>query len=185
MRCEEIQEKFIDLLYDERGTPKAGPELHAHIASCPTCRMELEKLRSVRRELRSWEDESIPRPVQIPVVVKSRRASGFALWPVLRYAGIVALVVLCFVSLTNAEISWTNRGFSFKTHGLFGRASVGDYYTKAEVRDLLKKVLDDSESRMTDVNYLMIQRMMETVEQEHLQELRYVRSSAIRDGGRN
>jgi hypothetical protein len=103
----------------------------------------------------------------------------------LRYAGVAALLIITLLSISNAEVTWNSKGFSFRSHGLTGRSVNPDYYTKAEVRDILKKVLDDSESRMTDLNYMMIQRMRDTFEQEHLQELRYVRNSDVRDRGKN
>ena len=37
MRCDEIKERFVDLLYHEQGTPSASPELQAHFRSCPNC----------------------------------------------------------------------------------------------------------------------------------------------------
>ncbi len=185
MRCDEIQERFVDLLYDERGTPPASPELRAHIASCPACRAQLEELLEVRQQLKTWEDEAPASPVAIPTVARQRRTSGFALWPVLRYAGIAALVVFAFLSLSNAEITWNKEGFSFRTHLFSSRTGRDDYYTKAENRDVIKKALDDSEARMTELNYRMIQRMLDTVDQERMQELRYVRNSQDRIRGKN
>ncbi len=185
MRCDEIQERFVDLLYNERGTPPASPELRAHIDSCPVCRKELDGLRKVRTDLKMWEDEPLPAPVVIPTAARSRRAPGFVLWPVLRYAGVAALLAVAFLALSNAEITWNKQGFSFHAHGFTARPTDDDYYTKAEVRNILKRVLDDSESRMTELNYQMIQQMRDTVEQEHLQELRYVRDRITRERSKN
>jgi len=182
MRCDEIQERFVDLLYNERGTPPASPELTAHIDSCPVCRRELEGLRKVRLELKTWKDEPLPAPVVIPAAVTRRRASGFVLWPVLRYAGVASLLAIAFLALSNAEITWNKQGFSFRAHGFTAKPVDDDYYTKAEVRNILKKVLDDSESRMTELNYQMIQQMRDTMEQE---QVLYVRDRINRERSKN
>ena len=185
MRCDEIQERFVDLLYDERGTPPPSAELRAHIDSCPVCRNELEGLRKIRVDLKTWRDERIPTPVVIPAAARNHPRRGVVLWPVLKYAGIAALLTLAILTLSNAEITWNKQGFSFRTYGFAGRTASPDYYTKAEVRNILKRVLDDSESRMTELNYQMIQQYRDTVEQERLQDLRYVKESANRERGKN
>ncbi len=174
MRCDEIQQRFVDLLYNERGTPAASPELQAHVRSCPDCRKELEELEGVRGTLKLWQDEPLPRPVLMPVaegpLLRRRRTPLI----ILQYAAAAALVVLSFLALANSEFTWNSQGIAFKAH-LFERKPSGtDYYTKSEVRDLLKRVLDDSETRMIETNSVMIQRMMDTMEQERWQELRLV-----------
>ena len=183
MRCEEIQERFIDLLYHKQGTETASSELQAHLNSCPRCRKELDGLVQVRETLRKWEDESPLHPVYLPRDHRVRRR--LMPWSILRYAATAALVVLAFLALANAEISWNNQGFTFKTHLTSGRLSSSDYYTKAELRDILKQVLDDSESRTIQANYEMIQRMLDTVEQERWQDLRLVRRYSPAGSNRN
>lgn len=183
MRCEEIQERFIDLLYHKRGAETANPELQAHLSSCPRCRKELDGLEQVRETLKQWQDEAPLRPVLVPRADRARRR--LMPWNILQYAATAALVVLAFLALANAEISWNNQGFTFKTHLTSGRSSNSDYYTKAELRDILKQVLDDSESRSIQTNYEMIQRMMDTVEQERWQDLRLVRRYSPASSNRN
>lgn len=183
MRCEEIQERFIDLLYHKHGTETASPELQAHLNSCPRCRMELDGLAQVRETLTKWEDESPLHPVYLPRDHRVRRR--LMPWHILRYAATAALVVLAFLALANAEISWNNQGFTFKTHLTSGGLSGSDFYTKTEMRDFLKRVLDDSESRTMQANYEMLQRMMDTIEQERWQELRLVRKNSLLNSNRN
>ena len=57
MRCEEIQERLVELLYSELGTPAASAELRGHVNSCPACQRELQELETVRSALKSWKDE--------------------------------------------------------------------------------------------------------------------------------
>jgi len=181
MRCDEIQERFVDLLYDEPGTPRAGSELRAHLLSCPACRKELDDLKALQSLLKNWEDAPPLRPVTIPRLPETTRRKWFpAQWLSPAYAAAAILVVLVLLFSLNAEVTWNQQGFHYNSH-VFGRS--GDYYTKAQVRDILKRVLDDSEARMTETNYLMMQRLMDTVEQDRQMDLRFVRDS-LRDNTR-
>jgi hypothetical protein len=175
MRCEEIQERFVDLLYSEQGTPAASPELTAHIQSCPACRMELEELKGVRSILKTWKDESPLKALVFPSTGRTKRRFSFPLSG-LRYAALAAAIVLAFLALANAEITWNDSGFAFRTHLLGGSPQPKDYYTQSEVRDLLKRVVDDTEGRVMETNYLLIQQLLDTMEEERFRDLRLVRS---------
>ena len=185
MRCDEIQERFVDLLYRERGTATASPELRAHLSSCPQCRKDLDELERVRDTLKQWQDESPLRPVLLPRGEKPRNRHRLMPWNVMRYAAVALLIALAFLALANAEISWNNQGFAFKTRLFSGKPPGPEYYTKAEMRDLLKRVLDDSESRMIQANYEMIKQMMDTMDQERWLELRLVHRNSTPNINRN
>jgi len=173
MRCDEIKERLVDLLYDERRTLQADPELQAHVDSCLSCRQELEELGSARAALSRWKDEPPLRPVALPALRKP--VSRWALfWPVARRVAMAAAVLLAFLALTNAEVSWEKGRFSFRTSLLPAAASGSNYYTKSETRDLVRSALDDTEARMNETNYLMMQRVMDTMEQERWSEMRQV-----------
>jgi hypothetical protein len=184
MRCEEIQERFVDLLYDETGTPPASEELRAHLASCPVCRGELEALQATRSSLREWQDEAPPRPTLIPVGDRRAAPRGGRWFRTVRYAAIAAMLVVSFMAVVNSEIRWTKDGFHFSTH-LFPIHQPVDVYSKAETREILKRVLDESESRMLETNYLLIQRMMDTLEQERVSDIQKIRDQVRRSGGKN
>jgi hypothetical protein len=185
MKCGEIQEQIVELLYSEKGTPSASPELMDHVSSCPACRKALEELKAVQRSLKLWKDEPPARSFAIPGVVRSWRPKRFLAAPVLRYAGIAAMLVITLLALANLEITRKNGEFSLSMHLLgAGRPSV-DYYTRSQVRDLLKQVMDDSESRQTETNYLMIQQLLDTVEHDRLVDLRYIRSQSDLNRGKN
>ena len=127
----------------------------------------------MQRLLKVWQDEPPLRPVTVPWIEnRLPRPHLSALWRVPRYAAVAVLVIIAFLGLSNAEITWGKVGFSYKSH-LFRPSS--DYYSKAEVRDILKRALDDSESRMTETNYLMMQRLLDTMEQDRMDEFRLVR----------
>ena len=185
MRCDEIKERFVELLYNEHGTPPSSRELQEHVRSCPACRQELEELRQTQGVLKLWKDESPLRPVAIPRPegLVSRRLH--ISWRYLRYAAVAAMVVITFLALANAQITWNKEGFSFSAHLFPRRGTQQDFYTKAETRDLLKRVLDDSESRMNETNYLMMQRMLDTIEQDRWMEFRLIRDQAAHNRSKN
>src|SRR5262245_12998935 len=123
MRCDEVREKLVDLLYEEIGAASGSSELRAHVDSCPKCRTELDELRAVRGLLGAWSDEAPLRPTAVPVRSAARApvvpfGSGRAVRPfaLLRWGAIAAAAAVAFLVLANAEITWNREGFSFRTH---------------------------------------------------------------------
>jgi hypothetical protein len=179
MRCDEIQERFIDLLYDETGDSKAGLELQEHLRTCTNCCKELDELKKTREYLQLWKDESPlnnfatagreafhPRPVS---------------WKRWRYAAIAAMVLITLLALANTQISLNKDGFSFSTKLFSGRQLERDYYTKAEFRNIVKRALDDSEFRTNQTNFRMMQKVLDTVEQDRLMDLRLIRGQFVKN----
>jgi len=185
MRCDEIQERFVELLYGEHRADQG--ELQEHMRSCPACRRELEELKQTQSALRLWKDESPLRSVVIPPGTRLGRSRRHSIsLRFFRYAAVAAMVAIAFLALANAQISWNREGFSFSTHLFYWRNNDrGEYYTKAEVRNLLKQVLDDSEARTTETNYLMMQRMLDTIEQDRWMDLRLINDTRARTGNKN
>lgn len=173
MRCDEVQETIIDLIYDPSGTLPENMEIREHLRTCPACRREFEELAQTRKYLQRWEDEppvrrfkwdrKNPAPVRFP--------GGRSL----RYAAIAAMVLISILALANTQITWNKDGFSFSTHLFPGRTAEGDYYTKAELRNLLKRALDESESQTNETVYLMMQEALKTVEQDRWMDLNLIR----------
>lgn len=183
MRCEEIREHFIEFVYDEGGDSPEAVEAREHLRTCSACRGELEELKHTRKYLQLWKDEAPLRNVTIAgrdSIVPPRFE-----WKYLRYAAIAAMAVLCFLALSNTRISWNHDGFTFSTSLIAGRASSQDYYTKSEVRNMMKRALDDSEINMSETNYLMMQKMLDTVEQDRWMDLRLVRNQLAQTQNKN
>jgi hypothetical protein len=176
MQCNEIRERFVELLYEEGSTPASNAEILGHIHTCAACRRELEDLKQTRECLQAWKDESPLQSVRIPghEAYLTRRSS----WVYLRYAAIAAMALICILALANFELTWNKSGFSISTHIFPQNPPEQDHYTKTEVRDLVKRALDDSEFRMNEVNYLMMQKTLDTVEQDRLMDLRLTRKAA-------
>ena len=181
MRCDEIRESFVDLLYED--TSAANLEVKNHLQTCLECRREFEDLKQARTYLHEWKDESPLRSISI--ATRESRIKRTSYWKYLRYGAVAATVLICLLAIANTELTWTHDGFSLRT-GLFRRApEQTKYYTKSEVRDLMKRALDDSEMRTNETNYLMLQKMLDTVEQDHWMYSRSARVNAARNGNRN
>ncbi len=146
MRCDEIQEQFVDLLYDEKGTPSPGQELLEHLRSCSACQSELAGLKELQATLKVWQDEPPLRHAELPRRAAARH-SWFPIWNFARYAAVAVLLALAFLSLSNAQIKWDKDGFAFRT-SLFSRTQetpAGEFYTKDEVNAALIRVLNISQ----------------------------------------
>ncbi len=185
MRCNEIQEKFIDLLYHEKGTPGADSELAAHLSTCPECQKELAGLQELRATLSSWKDEPPLRPFHMPRSEAAREGGWLPLWRVTRYAAFAALLTLAFLGISNADIRWNSQGFSFRT-SLLSRAAPAaqlpyDYYTKEEVREMFRRVAEDSQG----FTFQMMQRVMDTQDQLRLTDLHFISSKLKERQGKN
>jgi len=173
MRCDEIQEGFIDLLYGETGDSQLSRELREHLRTCAGCRKELEELKKTQKYLQLWKDES---PLK---GFEAARRESFQLrsmgWKSWRNAAIAAMALIALLALVNTRISLNKDGFSFSVTLFPGSVIERDYYTKAELRSIMKRALDDSEYRTTETNYLMMQKILDTVEQDRLMDLRRIR----------
>jgi len=181
MRCDEIRESFVDLLYDEES--EANVAVRSHLQTCLECRREFEELKQTREYLQEWKDESPLRSISVARQESRLRRTNYGKY--LRYGAVAAMLFLCLLAVSNAELSWTQNGFSFRT-SLFRRTPAQtEYYTKNEVRDLMKRALDDSETRTNETNYLMLQKMLDTVEQDHWMYSRAARDNSARSGNRN
>jgi predicted anti-sigma-YlaC factor YlaD len=182
MRCDEIQEQFVDLLYHEKGTPAASAELQEHLRSCPGCRKELAGLQGLRLTLKAWQDEPPLRPTRIPRAEPAFARLRFPVWRLARYAAFAALLTLAFLALSNAEIRWDHSGFSFQTH-LLSKATQpsADYYTREETREIFNRVLNDSQG----FTLQMIQKAMTAQDQLRVTDLRFVSNRINQSRGKN
>jgi hypothetical protein len=185
MRCDEIRERLVDLLYDERGTPPASPELKAHVDSCPSCRKELEELRGLQGALRTWEDEPPLRPVRIPVTGKKLALPWFSPFRMLGFAVKAAVVIVAFLALANAEFTWNREGFSFKTHAFSRELPRSEYPTWAETLKIVKQGLHDSEAYMRDENAQQLNAALDLVDKQMGMEMRYLQSHYTLDRAKN
>lgn len=183
MRCDELQETIIDLIYDQGDVLPENTEIREHLRTCSACRKELEELAQTRKYLQRWEEElpvrhfTWERKDPVPVRLSGRTS--------LRYAAIAAMVLISILALANTRITWNKDGFSFSARLFPGSAAKGDYYTKAELRDLLKRALDDSEQRTNEASYLMMQEALKTVERDRWMDLNWIRRNTTAQNQHN
>lgn len=181
MHCDEIRESFVDLLYGDSSS--INPEVKDHLLTCAACREELDSLGQTRKTLQEWKDESPLRGLVFANQESLLHRKSH--WNYLRYGAIAAMALICFLALSNAELTWNKSGFSFRTSLFRHTPEQTDFYTKSEVRDLMKRALADSESSMNEVNNLMLQKMLDAVEQDTWVYSRLTRGNAARSGNRN
>ena len=185
MRCDEVKEYIIDAIYDESGIAPENIEIQKHLRTCPACREELEEMARARKYLQRWEDEPPLRRVTLGTKNTfenrslSRNDTRYA--GIARYAAIAAMVLITILALANTQIAWNKDGFSFSTRLFPGKVAERDYYTKTELRNLLKEVLEDSESRMNETIYLMTQETLKTVEQDRWMDLSMIRTHDVQN----
>ena len=179
MRCDEVKETIIDAVYDERGTLPDNEEVREHLRTCPECRRELEELAQTRKYLQRWVDEPPLRHIPPDGIHTFPHRSPVLKY--LRYAAVAAMILLTVLAVTNTRITWSKDGFSFSAHLFPGRSAEHDYYTKDELRGLLKQALDESESRTDEAIYLMMQETLKTVEQDRWMDLSLLRSTSLRN----
>lgn len=179
MRCDEVKKYIIDVIYSEGGIPSEKSEIKGHLRTCPACRKELEELTQARKYLQRWEDESPLRSVTL--AGKSAHKHRSLGWKYMRYAAVAAMVLITILALSNTQMTWNKDGFSFSTHLFPAQVDERDYYTRTELRNLLKEVLDDSEARTNEIIYLMMQETLNTVEQDRWMDLSLISSYALQN----
>jgi predicted anti-sigma-YlaC factor YlaD len=175
MSCDEIQEQLVDLVYDEGCAPPANSEVQEHLRMCPACREKVDELRRTRKYLQLWKDEPPLRSVLITKQERiARRNIGLRY---LRYAAVAAMVLISLLALANTQVSWNKDGFTFSTHFFEQQNKEQDYYTKAELRDLMKDALNYT----NETNYLMIQKALDTIEQDRRSDIRLIRDKVAKN----
>ena len=158
----------MNLLYREPETPATKPELLEHIRSCSACQKELAELQELQATLKIWQDEAPIRPVLLPRSGSARTPVRVPFWQAVRFAAAAALLMLAFLGLSNAQLTWDSNGFSFRTSILSRSEVPSDVYTREEMNTILKAVMEDSR----EYNWRMMQLMRDTLDQEHNSDLR-------------
>jgi predicted anti-sigma-YlaC factor YlaD len=171
MSCDEIREQLVDLVYDEG----ADSKVQEHLRACPACREEAEELRRTRKYLQLWKDEAPLKSVLIARCEKiANRNTGFRY---IRYAAVAAMILISLLAIANTKVSWNKDGFTFSAHLFEQHSEEKDYYTKAELRDLMKEALDYT----NETNYLVIQQMRDAEEQARWRDIRLIQNKAVRN----
>jgi hypothetical protein len=102
------------------------------------------------------------RPVRVPRTETSAGRLRVPFWRVARYAAVAALVTLAFLGLSNAQVTWDKSGFAFKT-SLFAPAVRPE---NTPTREEMKTLIERAMASYDNYNFQMMQRMLDTVDQE-------------------
>jgi hypothetical protein len=105
MRCDELRDDVLDVLYGEADV-ETTRRVDAHRAACPACREELEALRRVRRDLSAWRQPAAAPPLAAPRASRGDRRAWLA-----AAAGMLLALAGTLV-LGGAEVRYEGGGFS-------------------------------------------------------------------------
>jgi anti-sigma factor RsiW len=171
MSCDEIREQLIDLVYEEEGGLTADSKVREHLRTCAACREEVEELKRTRQYLQLWKDEL---PLKSVALARREKATvKNAAFRYVRYAAVAAMAFIALLAIANARMSWTKDGFTFSTHLFTPQNEEKDYYTRAEVRKLMNYT--------NETNYLMIRKMVDTLDQDRWNDIRLMRNQAAKN----
>ena len=175
MSCDEIQEQLFDFVYDEGGVSPANSEVQEHLRTCSACREQVDELKRTRKYLKLWKDEA---PLRSILIAKRERIVNKNIsLRYLRYAAVAAMFLISLLALANTQVSYNKNGFTFSTHFFTQRNTEEDPITKSEVRDLMKEALDYT----NETNYLMIQKVLDTVEQDRWRDIHLIRDQVAKN----
>jgi len=127
MKCNEIKEKFMDLIYDEI-SPEDKRKVQYHIRRCKACKKEFMELKNTSAVLQKWE---IPEPNMNLVFVQEKSSLLDRIKESLKILdldfrkfgiafGGAAIGLFLILSLFNFEVTKTSEGFSVKM-GVLGK----------------------------------------------------------------
>jgi hypothetical protein len=110
-------ERLVGYLYDEL-PPEGRAAFEAHLATCATCRQELDGLRATRTHLGSWappEPDFGFRIVRGAPAAASAPAPGSRSWPRWGLAAAAVLLLAASAALANLEVRYDRDGFVVRT----------------------------------------------------------------------
>lgn len=132
MRCEELIEDRVDVLYGEADVA-ARQRVEQHAAECLACREELSGLRRVRRDLGAWK---------LPATLRPRRPWRATFWNAGWSWAAAAAVLLAAggtLALAGTEFRYHAGGFSLRL-GRGGALEAMQARQQAEIADLREKL---------------------------------------------
>lgn len=105
MDCQVLRDEMMDVLYGE-ASPEHARRLEDHLASCASCREEMEALKSARRDLAEWK---------LPPLGAARAAAVPRPW--LFWLGAAATLLVATgaaLGLSGSELSYANGRLAFR-----------------------------------------------------------------------
>ncbi|MEE2821799.1 MAG: hypothetical protein VYA53_02340 [Acidobacteriota bacterium] len=171
MKCEEIRERMIDVLYGEEMSPRKGFEFFKHLGVCSDCDTEYLELLDTREKLGDWNIEP-PREENFKVVdVSNKFLKSIPWWTVLQRVAAGVLIMVGAVSIVQHMGYWGGQRLVVSQQQL--TQTVQDMmvaHQDAERQLMLGALLqvkEDIDLRERD-NLNQIQRYLVTLEQRYI-----------------
>lgn len=161
MKCKEMPEHLVSLLYGELETEEAK-QVRSHLKTCPSCKEAFQELQSTSKLLQQWEDVS---PDMNLVFVKESASHWSAVkerisdlgWGKRLALGVpaVAVALLLIMSLINFKLEYTDGNWNM-AFSLLPQKSTQTQFTQlaetysdmqSETLNFVKQMIDESERR--------------------------------------
>ena len=173
MKCGEIQERMIDVLYGEEMSSREGFEFFKHLSECSDCNLEYLELLETREKLADWKIEH-QHEKGFEVNDAHRFLKRIAWWAVLQKVAAGVLIVVGAISI-----------FQYMGYGGGERLVVSQQQLTETVQDMivaqqakerelmlraLLEVKEDIELRERD-NFGQMQQYLVTLEQRYIENI--------------
>ncbi|RKY89236.1 hypothetical protein DRQ09_01730 [candidate division KSB1 bacterium] len=194
MKCDEIKEKLIDLVYDEVSAEEKK-KLKAHLRRCKNCKKEYMELVNTSKVLRKWK---APEPSFNFIFIKERisvinrlkewfRVPGFNFKKFGIAFGGIAVGLLIILSLVNFEVNKTENGLSIsmgifkKSKSTIDERALLQQITKVqqETIHLFTRIMEERELAQRRDYQLMLAEIVRTLENKQKLELSQLESALI------
>ena len=186
MKCEQMEEQLVSLLYGEIDEEEAK-RIKAHLKSCASCRKVYKELQGTTEILDRWEVES-PKLNFVFVRHTASWWSGIKEriaqmgWGRRLAVGVPALALLFIVSLAlfNFRASYEQGSWNFsfslapQKQAAFNEAQLAELLRQSqdEMLILMAKMIDESESRQRRESTLTLAQFAQTLERQRKEDLR-------------
>lgn len=174
MKCEEIRERMIDVLYGEEMNPRGGFRFFRHLGECSDCNLEYLELLETREKLGDWK-------------IEHRQEKGFEVeaiapgllrripwWPLLQKVAAGVLIVVGAISIFQSMGYLGGHRMVVSQQQLTETVQDMIVAQQAKERELMLRALlevkEDIELRERD-NFGQMQQYLVTLEQRYIENI--------------
>jgi hypothetical protein len=174
MKCEEVQERMIDVLYGEEVTPRGGFQFFRHLGECSDCNLEYLELLETREKLGDWKVES-PQEKGFEVSgVSSGLFRSLPWWALLQKVAAGVLIVVGAISILQYMGYLGGKHLVVSQQQLTETVQDMIVAQQAKERELMLRALlevkEDIELRERD-NFGQMQRYLATLENRYIENI--------------
>jgi hypothetical protein len=174
MKCEQIQERMIDVLYGEEIDPRGGFEFFGHLGKCSGCNLEYMELLETREQLGDWKIEHQPKKAFEVDDISSGFFRRIPWWPLLQKVAAGVLIVVGAISILQSMGYLGGNRLVVSQQQLTETVQDMIVAQQAKERELMLRALlevkEDVELRERD-NFGQMQQYLVTLEQRYIENI--------------